>query len=509
MATSGAVPEEGAGDRPPAGIATGPADDASRPVVEVVSPLDGSLIGRLPRATPDDVAAAVARARVAQGAWAETNVWERSDILARFAQQVLDRQDELLDLIHAENGKSRLHALEEVLDVLLTAGYLASLAPVQLKPQRRRGAIPLLTSTRVHYRPKGVVGLIAPWNYPLTLVASDSLAALAAGNAVVVKPDSLTPFTALFVAELLADAGLPEHLFQVVPGSGRQLGGPLIEAVDHVMFTGSTATGRKVAEQCSAKLTSCSAELGGKNPMIVLADADIDRAVENAMSACFSTSGQLCVSIERIYVHAAIYDRFVAALVDRTTALRLGTGAGWDVDLGPLISQEHLDKVAGQVHDAVDKGARVLAGGRLRPDLGPLFFEPTVLEGVDETMALHREETFGPVVAVYRVADDDAAVAAANDTVYGLNASVWGRDTAHARAVAGRLRAGSVNVNKGYAATFGAVDAPMGGMGLSGLGRRHGPEGLRGFTEPQTIWSSGCSPWPRRRACPARPTPRS
>ena len=462
-------------------------DGAPLPGFDVVSPLDGALIGRLPQATPDDVAAAVARARVAQPGWAGTNLWQRSDILARFAQLVLERQDELLDLIHAENGKSRLHGLEEVLDVLLTAGYLAARAPDQLKPQRRRGAIPGLTSTRVHYRPKGVVGLIAPWNYPLTLVASDSLAALAAGNAVVVKPDSLTPFTALLVAELLADAGLPQDLFQVVPGPGRELGTPLIEAVDHVMFTGSSATGAKVAEQCSAKLTSCSAELGGKNPMIVLADADIGRAVENAMSACFSTSGQLCVSIERIYVHAAVYHRFVAALVDRTTALRLGAGAGWDVDLGPLISQPHLDKVAGQVQDAVDKGARVLAGGRRRPDLGPLFFEPTILDGVDERMALHREETFGPVVAVYQVADDDEAVAAANDTAYGLNASVWGRDTAHARAVAGRLRAGSVNVNEGYAATFGAVDAPMGGMGLSGLGRRHGPEGLRGFTEPQTI----------------------
>ena len=492
-AVSGSSTFDSARDDAPASGAAAP--DTAAPTVpaasaltfDVVSPLDGSLIGRLPQGTPDDIRAAAARARTAQRQWAETGLWARADILAHFAQQVLDHQDTLLDLIHAENGKSRLHALEEVLDVILTAGYFAAQAPRQLKPQRRRGAIPLLTSTRVHYRPKGVVGLIAPWNYPLTLVASDALAALAAGNAVVVKPDSLTPFTALMVAQLLEAAGLPEGLFQVVPGPGRDLGTPLIEAVDHLMFTGSTATGKLVAEQCSAALKSCSAELGGKNPMIVLADADIPRAVDNAMTACFSTSGQLCVSIERIYVDRAVYRPFLDALVERTQALRLGTDAGWDVDLGPLISQQQLDKVAGQVAEAVAQGARVVTGGRTRPDLGPLFHEPTILEGVDATMALYREETFGPVVAVYPVADEDEAVAAANDTEYGLNASVWGRDTAHARAVAARLRAGSVNVNEGYAATFGAVDAPMGGMGVSGLGRRHGPEGLRGFTEPQTI----------------------
>ncbi|MDR1768932.1 MAG: aldehyde dehydrogenase family protein [Propionibacteriaceae bacterium] len=456
-----------------------------RPSFEVTSPIDQSAIGSVPAATAEDIADAAERARAAQTDWARLGVWERADVVARFAAEANANFDELLDLVHAESGKSRMHALDEVLDVLLTASYFASNAARLLKPQRRRGAIPLLTSTRVHYQPKGVVGMITPWNYPLTLTASDAIPALLAGNAVILKPDSMTPFTALFVAKLFALAGLPEGVLQVVTGAGRELGDPLIEACDHLMFTGSSATGRHVAQACAAQLKSCSAELGGKNPMIVLADADLDRAVECAMSACFSTSGQLCVSIERIYIHESVYERFLLALVERTKRLKLGGGDGWDVDLGPLISAEHVEKVRAQVDEAVAKGAKALVGGHVRDDLGPLYFEPTILEGVDDSMAVARQETFGPVVCVYRFGEVDQAVRAANDTEYGLNASVWGgRD---AKAVAKRLRAGSVNVNEGFTATFGSLDAPMGGMGISGLGRRHGPEGLRGYTEPQTI----------------------
>ncbi|MDR1710431.1 MAG: aldehyde dehydrogenase family protein [Propionibacteriaceae bacterium] len=460
---------------------------AERPAFDVISPIDGSLLANVPAGSPDDVREAVARARAAQPGWAALGAWERADVIARFAAQVYANQDDLLDLIHAENGKSRIHALDEVLDVLLTASYFSANAGRLLKAGRRRGAIPVLTSTRVHYQPKGVVGMITPWNYPLTLTASDAIAALLAGNAVVMKPDSMTPLVGLYVAKLLAAAGLPEGVFQVVPGAGRELGDPLITAVDHLMFTGSSATGRKVAAACAAQLKSCSAELGGKNPMIVLPDADIDRAVEGAMSACFSTSGQLCISIERMYIHESIYERFVLALAERTRALRLGGGPGWDVDLGPLISAEHLEKVRSHVADAVAKGAKVLAGGQVRADLGPLFFEPTILEGVDDSMAVAREETFGPVVSVYRYSDVAAAVRAANDTEYGLNASVWGRDIRLAKQVAKQLHAGSVNINEGFTASFGSLDAPMGGMGISGLGRRHGPEGIRNFTEPQTI----------------------
>jgi succinate-semialdehyde dehydrogenase/glutarate-semialdehyde dehydrogenase len=458
---------------------------SDRPPSTVTSPADGSLVGTVPHGTPADVRAAVARARAAQPAWAEAGAWRRADVIARFGRAVAAAQEEVLDLVHAETGKARVHALDELLDVILNASYLSGHAPGHLKERRRRGAIPLLTTTRVRYTPKGVVGLITPWNYPLTLAASDALAALAAGNAVVLKPDSLTPFTALLMARLFADAGLPDGVFQVVTGAGRDLGTPLIEAADHIMFTGSSATGRQVAGQAAALLKSWSAELGGQNPMVGLAVADLARAAECAMAACFSTSGQLCISVERIYAVAEVYDRFVVELAERTRRLRLGAGPGWDVDMGPLISADHLAKVKGHVDDAVAKGARVVVGGRVREDLGPLFYEPTLLEGVDETMACYREETFGPVVALYRVADADEAVRRANDTEYGLNASVWGH--AGALSVARRIRAGSVNVNEGYAATFGSTAAPMGGMGISGLGRRHGAEGVRGFTEPQTV----------------------
>jgi len=458
-----------------------------RESLPIRSPLDGSAIGTVPVGTPADVALAARTARAAQGAWAARPLGERCAVVARFRDLVLDEQDRLLALIHAENGKSRLNAFEELMDTALTAGYYAATAYRHLRPRRRAGAVPGLTVAWEALRPKGVVGVISPWNYPLTLAVSDAVPALLVGNAVVLKPDSATPFTALAAVDLLYRAGLPPALLRVVTGPGATLGTPLIEAVDYLMFTGSSATGRRVAAQCAQRLIGCSAELGGKNAMLVLADADLGRAVEGAVQACFSTTGQLCVSIERIYVHRARYDEFCRRFAARTRRLRLGAGGGWDVDLGPLIGQAQLDKVGSHVADAVARGATVLAGGRARPDLGPYFFEPTVLAGVTEAMALAREETFGPVVAVYPVHDDIEAIVAANDTDYGLNASVWSASPGHARVVAARLRAGTVNVNEGYAAAWASHDAPMGGMGASGLGRRHGAEGIRKYTEPQTI----------------------
>jgi succinate-semialdehyde dehydrogenase/glutarate-semialdehyde dehydrogenase len=288
------------------------------------------------------------------------------------------------------------------------------------------------------------------------------------------------------MADVLARAGLPDGLFTVVPGAGTELGTPLIDGVDHLTFTGSTATGRLVAEQCGRRLIACTAELGGKNPMIVLADADLRRAVDGAVWACFSGAGQLCVSIERVYVEDAVYEAFVDALVDRVRSMRLAAGFDWQAEMGTLISEEQLATVSAQVADAVEHGARVLAGGRERPDIGPYAYEPTVLEGVTDEMVLARSETFGPVVSVYRVRDEDEAVDRANDTSYGLNASVWSTPE-HGRRVAARLRTGSVNVNEGYAAAWGSHGAPIGGMKESGLGRRHGAEGLLSYTEPLTI----------------------
>jgi succinate-semialdehyde dehydrogenase/glutarate-semialdehyde dehydrogenase len=343
----------------------------------------------------------------------------------------------------------------------------------------------VLTRTVEHHRPLGVVGVINPWNYPFNLPASDGAQALLAGNAVVLKPDSQTPFTALLLAELLTDAGLPEDLFQVVPGSGAELGPALVAGVDYLMFTGSTGTGRLLARACAERLIGFSGELGGKNPLLVLADADLAAAAAGTVHGAFANTGQACVGIERAYVHRAVYAEFVEALLARVSRLRLGVGYDWDIDVGSLASAKQLAAVTAHVDDAVAKGATVLAGGRPRPDLGPYCYEPTVLAGVTDDMLLCREETFGPVLAVYRVESDDEAVASGNDTRYGLNASVWSRR--HGPEIAARLRAGTVNVNEGFAATWGSHAAPMGGMGESGIGRRHGSQGLLKYTEPQTI----------------------
>ncbi|WP_205730194.1 succinic semialdehyde dehydrogenase [Blastococcus sp. TF02-8] len=406
--------------------------------------------------------------------------------MLRYHDLVLERQEQILDVAQVETGKARVSAFEELADVAMTARYYAHTAARHLRPTRRQGALPVLTRTTEHHHPKGLVGVISPWNYPLTLAVSDAIPALLAGNGIVLKPDAQTPFTALIAVELLFEAGLPRDLFQVVTGRGRDLGAPLIEGVEYLMFTGSTATGRTVAEQCARRLIGFSAELGGKNPMLVLADADLDKAVEGAVRACFSNSGQLCISVERMYVEDAVYDRFVPAFVERVKKMGLAAGLGWDAEMGSLVSQDQLDVVSRHVEDAVAKGARVLAGGRPRPDLGPLFYEPTVLEGVTDGMELARDETFGPVVAISRVRDAEEAVQRANDTEYGLNASVWSTPRRGAE-IATRIRSGTVNVNEAYAAAWASHDAPMGGMKDSGVGRRHGAEGILKYTESQTV----------------------
>jgi succinate-semialdehyde dehydrogenase/glutarate-semialdehyde dehydrogenase len=461
--------------------------DGDRETMTVENPATGRTLATVPRCTGDDVEQAVARARTAQARWKQTPFEERRDILLRFHDLVLARQDELLDIVQLESGKARRHAFEEILDVAIVSRYYARSAERHLRTQRRRGALPVLTATWEHHHPVGVVGVIAPWNYPLTLSISDAIPALAAGNGVVLKVDSQTPFAALAGAELLEEAGLDRTLLQIVTGSGSDLGPELIGRVDYVMFTGSTAVGRTVAAQAAERLIPSSMELGGKNAMIVLADADIKRAVDGAERAMFSNGGQLCISAERLLVDQRIADEFVSKLVERVKQMKLGAGLSYEFDMGPLISQKQFDTVREHVEDAVEKGARVLTGGRPRPDLGPYFYEPTLLEDVKDGMTLFAEETFGPVVAISRFSSEDEAVELANAGCYGLNFSVWTRDTRRGRAMATRLQAGTVNVNEGYIATWGSVDAPMGGMKDSGLGRRHGADGIKKYTESQTV----------------------
>jgi succinate-semialdehyde dehydrogenase / glutarate-semialdehyde dehydrogenase len=458
-----------------------------REPVPVEMPATGKILGHVPHGTPDDVAAAAEVARLAQLRWARAHVTDRSKVLLRFAERLLDRQDEVLDLIQLENGKARRHAFEEIIDVAQVSRYYARTAARYLHPQRRAGAIPALTQTWEHHHPKGVVGVISPWNYPLTLGISDALPALVAGNAVIAKPDGQTPYTALWAAELLDEVGLPPGILQVVTGSGPELGTPLIEHCDYLMFTGSTRVGRIVAAQAAARLTDYSMELGGKNAILILADADLARAVPGAVRAAFSSTGQLCISMERMYIDAAVWDEFVPRFVKAARSLRLGHSLSYKADIGSLISAKQLDTVVRHVGDAVGRGATVLAGGKARPDIGPYFHEPTVLTDTSPDMALYADETFGPVISLYRVSGADEAIGLANDSCYGLNFSVWTRDVRQGRQIASRLEAGSVNVNEAYAATWGSVDAPMGGWKDSGVGSRHGEHGLLKYTNAQTI----------------------
>ena len=465
-----------------AGRATG----TGEPVV-VRAPFTGEPVASVPGATVEDVREAVRRARAAQAGWAAWPVERRAGVLRRFRDLVLARRKQGLDLIQLEGGKARRYAFEEIGDAVLAAGYYGHHAAPHLRPKRRRGALPLVSAAWELRHPVGVVGFICPWNFPLVLSVSDALPALVAGNAVVLKADAQTPFTALWAARALDDAGLPTDVLQVIVGDGPLLGPPLIEGVDYVSFTGSTRTGRIIAHQAAERLIGRSLELGGKNAMLVLDDADVDSAVGGAIRGCFGGAGQICVSLERLYVHAAVYERFAAAFVARTRRLKLGAELDYSADVGSLANAGQLTRVDEHVRDAVAKGARVLAGGRARPEIGPYVYEPTILEGATEAMALYAEETFGPVVALYRVGSADEAVQRANDSQYGLAASVWSRSERRALAVASRVQAGSISVNEGYTAAWGAVDAPMGGFKESGLGRRHGAQGLLKYTQAQTL----------------------
>lgn len=474
----------------PTELYASPADDvvaSGSETIAVRTPSTGEVLHELPRSSADDVRDAVARARLAQLAWARAGFAERRRILLKAHDLLLDRREQLLDLVQLETGKTRGQAVEEVYQAASATRYNALSARRVLRGRTRRAGVPLAMTTRVRYRPKGVAGVITPWNYPLSLAAMDVVPALAAGCAVVQKADDQAALTVLALRRAFVDAGVPEALWAVVAGPADEVGEALTDQVDFICFTGSTAVGRRIAEKAGRRLVGASLELGGKNAVIVLDDVDPERTAAEVAYACFSSLGQLCVSTERIYVHQAVAGPFTRALVDRIASARLGSSLDFGSDFGSLATAAQLERVQAHLDDALAKGATVLVGGRPRPDLGPWFFEPTVVTGVTADMRIHAEETFGALASLYLVDSEEEAVLAANASDYGLNAAVFTRSRRRARRVADALEAGSVNVNEGYRGTFGSIDAPMGGVKASGLGRRNGPEGLLRFVEPVTI----------------------
>ena len=463
--------------------------------IEVENPATGERVATVPIVPPEEVAELVARARRAQPGWEALGFAGRAAVMKRCQKWMSDNAERVIDTIVSETGKAYEDALMAELSYAEGAfAFWAKNAEGYLAEERVKTASPFAKGRKliVRYAPLGVVGVIGPWNYPLTNSFGDCIPALMAGNAVLLKPSEVTPLTSMLMGEMLRECGLPEGVYQVVPGFG-DTGAALIDEVDFVMFTGSTATGKKVMERAAQTLTPVALELGGKDPMVVLSDADLERAANAAVHYSMQNAGQTCISTERVYVEEPVYDEFVRLVTDRVRGLRQGAPAGpGSTDLGAVIHPPQADIVERHVKDAVERGARVLVGGGRRDENGH-FFEPTVLVDVDHSMDCMREETFGPTVPIMKVRDADEAVRLANDTQYGLQASVWTKDARKGERLARRIEAGAVTVNDAQV-NYVALELPMGGWKESGLGTRHGADGVRKYTKKQTVLVTGFAP---------------
>ncbi len=454
------------------------------PRIVSVNPATGEILGELDSAGPAEVRAAVARARAAQPEWNAWGIRNRVRVLRRFQQILLARKTGVARRITQEAGKPVAEALlTEVLVVLDAARFLADNAFQILREEKLpHGNLALKAkSGRILREPYGVVGIVSPWNYPFSIPATEALAALVAGNAVVLKPSELTPLIALELQSLLGEAGVPDDVFHVLPGDGATGAALVGSAIDKLVFTGSVATGRRIAQIAAERLLPVVLELGGKDAMLVLDDADLDVASSGAVWGAFVNAGQTCLSVERCYVHRSLYADFLDACCEKARKLRVGNGMNEAAaaDIGPMIHERQVRVVEEHIEDAKQRGARVLTGGARLKLLGlaPTFFAPTVLAGVDHTMRVMREETFGPVLPIAPFADDAEAVRLANDSDYGLAASVWTRNRARGERLARQINAGTVMVNDAVSC-FSISEAPHGGVKLSGLGRTHGRWGL-------------------------------
>jgi acyl-CoA reductase-like NAD-dependent aldehyde dehydrogenase len=453
----------------------------------VENPATGQPVGEVPALDRDQTLELVRRARAAQPAWEALGFQGRSELLRDMRKWLVDNRARAIRTLREENGKTYEDAQLEILYCADALGFWAKKAPKWLADERERPHSPLLFGRKIinRYVPYGVVGVIGPWNYPLINNFGDAIPALAAANTVVLKPASITPLSSLLMAEGMREVGVPEDVFLVATGSGGTVGSALVDSVDMLHFTGSTDVGRSLMEQGAKRLLPVTLELGGKDPMVVLRDANIERAANAAVWGALQNAGQTCISVERVYVESGAYETFVAKVVEKVKRLRLGSSDGpGKVDVGALTSPEQVEIIQDHLRDAVEKGARIETGGQLRPGPGR-FFEPTVLTNVDHTMKIMREETFGPTLPIMKVESEDEAIRLANDSTMGLDSSVFGA-TANAERVARRIQSGGVVVNDALT-NYLAMEIPIGGVKESGVGARHGKYGIQKYCQRQNL----------------------